>query len=172
MLALLVKWRRDGGDVLDRTGDGRITNPGAAIMAAAWPKLATAFMRPVLGPQLGQLNGLFSQFDGYLAGQYNGWYQYFDRDIGKLLKIDQPQPFRNDYCGAGRLAACQRSLWGAIAAAGRELTRTQKTADPSAWRASATAIEIHFSPLNVFTMNYTNRPSGIQQVISFNRHGG
>jgi hypothetical protein len=24
----------------------------------------------------------------------------------------------------------------------------------------------------VFTMQYTNRPSGIQQVISFDRHGG
>ena len=57
-------------------------------------------MRPVLGPQLSELNSLFSRFDNPPGGQYNGWYQYFDRDIDKLLKIKQPQPFRNAYCGA------------------------------------------------------------------------
>ena len=30
--------------------DGKIDNPGAAIMDAAWPKIAAAFMRPELGP--------------------------------------------------------------------------------------------------------------------------
>ena len=172
MLTLLKRWTRAGGNVLDANHDGKIDNPGAAIMAAAWPRIANAFMRPVLGPQLNQLNALFPRFDGYLAGQYNGWYQYFARDIDKLLKVHQPQPFTNDYCGAGRLTRCQAALWGAIAAAGRQLTRSQQTATPSAWRASATAIQIHFSPLDVFTMSYTNRPSGIQQVISFDRHGG
>ena len=44
------------------------------------------------------------------------------------------------------------------------------TATPSAWRTSSTALDIHFAPLNVFTMSYTNRPSGIQQVISFSGH--
>lgn len=171
MLRLLIAWRRDGGNVLDTTGDGKITNPGAAIMAAAWPRLANAVMRPQLGPELGQLNAIFPRFDGYLSGQYNGWYQYMDRDFKKLLRIHQPQPLTNDYCGHGSLRRCRRSLWSAIASAGRQLTRAQHTATPSAWRASATAIQIHFAPLNVLTMQYTNRPSGIQQVISFNRHG-
>ena len=170
MLNLLVAWNRAGGSVLDRTGNGKITNPGAAIINTAWPKLADAFMRPVLGPQLGALNSLFSRFDAPPGGQYNGWYQYFERDIKKLLKISQPQPFANRYCGAGNLKRCQSALWGAIAAAGRQLTTSQKTARPSAWRASADAIKIKFAPLNPFTMSYTNRPSGIQQAITFNRH--
>ena len=89
----------------------------------------------------------------------------------KLLHIKQPQPFANDYCGGGSLHRCQRSVWAAIAAAGRELAKQQHTANPSAWRASATAERITFIPgIQKYTMSYTNRPSGIQQVISFNRH--
>lgn len=171
MLALLVAWNRHGGSLLDRTGNGQITDPGAAIMNAAWPKIADAAMRPVLGPQLGELSSLFSVFDSPPGGQYNGWYQYFDRDISKLLTIKQPQPFANAYCGSGSLARCRQSIWAAIAAAGRELTSQERTAEPAAWHASATAERITFIPgLLPYTMSYTNRPSGIQQVISFNGH--
>lgn len=170
MLAQLVAWNRSGASVLDTTGDGMVTAPGEAIIDVAWPKLADAFMRPQLGSQLGELNSLFSQFDAPPGEQYNGWYQYFDRDIRKLLELPQPQPFVNNYCGRGNLRRCQRSLWQAMAAAGRQLTREQGTPNPAAWRTSSTALDIHFLPLNVLTMSYTNRPSGIQQVISFDGH--
>jgi acyl-homoserine lactone acylase PvdQ len=171
MLSLLVAWRRAGGNLLDLNGDGKIDNPGAAIMNAAWPKIAAAFMRPQLGPLEGEFSGLVSVFDSPPGGQFSGWYQYFDRDVSKLLHLAQPQPFANDYCGAGKLRRCQRSVWAAIAAAGRTLARRQHSANPSAWRASATAERIKFIPgLLPYTMAYTNRPSGIQQVISFNRH--
>jgi acyl-homoserine lactone acylase PvdQ len=170
MLALLVAWNRHGGSLLDRTGNGEVTDPGAAIIGAAWPKIAAAFMRPVLGPQLGELNSLFGVFDAPPGGQYNGWYQYFDRDITKLLGIRQPQPFANDYCGAGNLHRCRQSVWAAIAAAGGQLSRQQHTSQPSRWRTSATALDIKFTPINLLTMSYTNRPSGIQQVISFSGH--
>ena len=170
MLSQLVAWHRSGSSLLDRNGDGKIDNPGEAIIDVAWPKLADAFMKPVVGPQLSELNSLFSQFDAPPSGQYNGWYQYFTRDINKLLHIRQPQPFANSYCGGGSLRNCQRSLWAALVSAGQTLTQQQGTATPSAWHASATAIQIHFVPLNVFTMSYTNRPSGIQQAISFSGH--
>jgi hypothetical protein len=62
-------------------------------------------------------------------------------------------------------------MWHAIAAAGDELTQEQGTSNPSAWRADANAERIHFVPgILSTTMRYTNRPSGIQQVITFNRH--
>jgi acyl-homoserine lactone acylase PvdQ len=171
MLSLLVAWRRAGGNLLDLNGDGKIDNPGAAIMDAAWPKVAAAFMRPALGPLEGEFSGLVSVFDSPPGGQYSGWYQYFDRDVSKLLHVSQPQPFANAYCGAGNLHRCRQSVWAAIAAAGRTLARQQHSADPGAWRASATAERIKFIPgLLPYTMAYTNRPSGIQQVISFNRH--
>jgi acyl-homoserine lactone acylase PvdQ len=171
MLSLLVTWRKAGGSLLDVNNDGKIDNPGAAIMNAAWPKIAFAFMRPVLGSAEKQFAELVSVFDAPPGGQYSGWYQYFDRDVSKLLRIPQRQPFANDYCGAGSLRRCRQAVWAAIAAAGRTLAAQQHTANPAAWRASATAERITFIPgLLKYTMAYTNRPSGIQQVISFNRH--
>jgi acyl-homoserine lactone acylase PvdQ len=171
MLSLLSTWRQQGGNRLDLNLDGKIDNPGAAIMDAAWPKIADAFMKPQLGPQLDELNSLFSRFDAPPGGQYDGWYQYFDRDVKNLLGEHVAQPFRNSYCGGGSKAKCQQAVWKAIAQAGAQLTADQGTANPAAWRADATAERIHFAPgVLSTTMRYTNRPSGIQQVISFNGH--
>jgi hypothetical protein len=51
--------------------------------------------------------------------------------------------------------------------AGRELAAAQGP-NPSRWRASATRERITFVPgLLPYTMRYTNRPSGIQQIVSF-----
>ena len=173
MLRLLVAWSHDGANVLpSATHPTEIANPGAAIIHASWTGISNAVMGPQLGPELGELNATFPRFDGYRSGQFSGSNQYMDRDFKSLLQIHQPQPLANAYCGRGNLARCQRSLWAAIATAGRRLTASQHTAHPNDWHASATATEIRFSPLNVFTMQYTNRPSGIQQLTSFDRHGG
>jgi len=171
MLALLIAWRHNGGNRLDLDLDGNIDDPGAAIMDAAWPNIANAFMKPQLGSQRDELASLFSRFDAPPGGQYSGWYQYFNRDIRRLLGKNQKQPFANRYCGGGNLHRCRQSIWEAIAAAGDELASDQGTSVPSEWRADADAERIHFVPgLLKTTMRYTNRPSGIQQVISFNRH--
>jgi acyl-homoserine lactone acylase PvdQ len=172
MLVRLKQWRKAGGNRLDLNNDGFVDNPGAAIMDAAWPKIANAFMRPQLGPQLDELNSLFSRFDAPPGGQYSGWYQYFDRDIRSLLGMKQPQPLNNAYCGHGNLQRCQDAVWKAIASAGRELSHKFGANDPDFWHADADAERIHFTPgILQTTMRYTNRPSGIQQVITFNRHG-
>jgi acyl-homoserine lactone acylase PvdQ len=171
MLALLVAWNQHGGSRLDRDLDGKIDDPGAAIMDTAWPKIADAFMAPQLGPQLDELNSLFSRFSLPPGGQYDGWYQYFDRDIRHLLGMPVAQPFENSYCGNGSRSACRSAVWGAIAAAGAELTAAQGTSNPALWRADANRERISFAPgLLPTTMRYTNRPSGIQQVISFSAH--
>ena len=61
-------------------------------------------------------------------------------------------------------------LWAALNSAGAQLARTQGS-NPAAWRSDATRERISFVPgLLPLTMRYTNRPSGIQQVISFNGH--
>ena len=171
MLSLLVAWRNHGGSRLDRNLDGKIDDPGrgdhgrglaedrrrvheaAARAAARRAELAVLALQSAPG------------------GQYDGWYQYFDRDIRHLLGEHVAQPFQNSYCGHGVKSACQQAIWNAIAAAGAELTADQGTSNPAAWRADATAERIHFAPgLLPTTMRYTNRPSGIQQVISFNGH--
>ncbi|MFA9400618.1 MAG: hypothetical protein ACERKT_05850, partial [Acidobacteriota bacterium] len=92
------------------------------------------------------------------------------RDIKKLLGKEQVKPFKKSYCGKGNLEACQTAVWNAIAEAGQELTTKYGTSDPSQWRSDATAEEIEFDFFNLMTMAYTNRPSGIQQVIAFNGH--
>jgi len=167
MLDLMVQWRADGGNRLDTDGNGEIDNPGAAIMDGAWTEIADALMEPRIGSQLDELNSLFSRFDRPPAGQYSGWYQYFDRDIRTLLGLENGAPFSLSYCGKGNLAKCQAAIWAAIARAGGQLEVDQGSADPADWRADATAEEINFVPLPLATMAYTNRPSGIQQVISF-----
>jgi Penicillin amidase len=171
MLDLLIQWRANGGSRLDGDGDGLIDDPGAAIMDAASTPINNAFMGPVLGPQLDELNSLFPRFDAPPGGQFSGWYQYFARDIPGLLKMPIENPFRVSYCGGGSKKACQQSIWAAIQEAGESLTASEGTADPAAWRASAEPERISFQPgILSYTMHYTNRPSGIQQVISFGSH--
>jgi acyl-homoserine lactone acylase PvdQ len=171
MLDVLVGWRQRGGSRLDRDLDGLIDDPGAAIMDRAWPKIADNFLEPRLGPQLDELGRLFSRWDAPPGGQYSGWYQYLDRDLRKLLGMKIRAPFRVNYCGAGNKAACRQAIWQGLADAGAALEAEQGTADPNAWKADATAERIEFAPgLLAYTMRYTNRPSGIQQVISFKSH--
>jgi hypothetical protein len=86
------------------------------------------------------------------------------------MKLPVTGRFSVRFCGNGKLAACRRALWKAIDDAGNALAKAQGP-DPTAWRANATAERIHFAPgLLPTTIRYTNRPSGIQQVITFNGH--
>jgi len=171
MLALLDAWRRAGGSRLDRTGNGQITAPGAAIMDTAWPLLANAWASSVLGPQLRQrLATLVSVYDQPPGGQYSGWHVWMDKDLRTILGQRVRGPFAVRYCGGGSLVRCRRLLWSALDRAGRQLARRQGQ-DPAGWHSSATAEEIAFIPgLLTYKMRYTNRPTGIQQVLSFGGH--
>lgn len=168
MLNLMLDWRADGGSRLDINLDGKIDHPGAAVMDGTYPLIATNAMAPLLQPQLGELDSLFNDFDLPPSGQYSGWYQYMDRDLRALLSKERlPDQFQMSYCGKGRLGRCQASIWAAFVAGAEKLTAAQGTADPAAWRSDAVRERIRFPPLNPFTIRYTNRPSGIQQVIWF-----
>jgi acyl-homoserine lactone acylase PvdQ len=172
MLALLEDWRAKGGSRLDRDLDGKIDHPGAAIMDAAWNRLADAAMTPVLGkPLADQLDHtLHSRYDLPPDGQFSGWHQYMDKDIRTLLGDKVKGPFANRYCGGGDVNVCRAALWAALEATGVELEAAQGP-DPSAWRSDATRERIKFLPgILPFTMRYTNRPTGIQQVIEFKGH--
>jgi acyl-homoserine lactone acylase PvdQ len=170
MLSLLRAWRDDGGSRLDRDGDGRIDDPGAAIMDAAWPRIADAVMGPVLGPQLAELATLEPRFEQPPGGQEAGWHSYVLKDLRDIFGPRPAAPFRVRYCGAGDAANCRAALWAAIDAAGNDLAATQGP-NPAAWRADATKERITFVPgLLKTTLRYTNRPSGIQQLVSFRGH--
>ncbi len=171
-VGLVDSWRVAGSSRLDGNLDGKIDHPGAAVLDAAWPRLADAVMSPVLGPLTDRLARLMGRSDdpGPSGSAYiSGWYGYVDKDLRSLL--DQPvrAPYSRRYCGAGVLATCRDALWAAIDAAAAELEKSQGPA-PSAWRADATKERIRFaSGVLSDTMRWTNRPT-FQQVISFSGH--
>ena len=173
MVSLLQQWRAQGGNRLDLNGDGLIDLPGAAIMDTAYTNIVNNVMAARLGQALlPELNQLAGRWDAPPGGQFDGWYQYFDRDIRGLLakkRSKVPDRFSLTYCGKGRLGLCRSEVWTAIQAAGDQLTSQQGTPDPAAWRASAAADDFTYGPLPLITSPYSNRPTGIQQVISFKK---
>jgi hypothetical protein len=93
------------------------------------------------------------------------------QDLRTLTGTRFAQPLMRRYCGAGDPAACARALWGAFEAAGAALEAAESTANPDAWTDDANKERITFRPgLLKTTIRYTNRPSGIQQVLSFSGH--
>jgi hypothetical protein len=156
----LSLWRVHGCDRLDRDLDGRIDEPGAAILDEAWPRVADAVMRSRLGPLTDRLKRLIPVDDPANAGgssYYNGWYSYVVRDLGGGFASGR-------FCPPDR---CRALLWDAIDAAGRKLVEEQGP-DPSRWRADATRERLRFGFLPQ-TARWTNRPT-FQQVVTFNSH--
>ena len=169
---LLDSWRTNGSSRLDRELDGKVDDPGAAVMDAAWPRLADAVMTPVLGPLVGRLAALHGRSDDANSGgsaYISGWYGYVDKDLRTLLGREVRGPYSRRYCGAGVLATCREALWAALDGAAAELESKQGPA-PSAWRADATGERIRFtSGVLPDTMRWTNRPT-FQQLMSFSSH--
>jgi len=58
---LVNTWLQQGASRLDRNGDGKIDDPGAAILDHAWAKLADAVLSPVLGSLTDQLATLMGR---------------------------------------------------------------------------------------------------------------
>ncbi len=171
MLQLLDRWRRRGSSRLDRDLDGTIDAPGAAVLDAAWDDLADAVMRPLLGPLADQLDrsALMRRFDLPPRGQFNGWHQYMDKDLRRLLGRRVRGKLRNRYCGRGSLRRCASDLWAVLEQTGARLAAEQGP-NPDGWHADATRERITFRPgVLTTTMRYTNRPSGIQQAVRFRR---
>jgi acyl-homoserine lactone acylase PvdQ len=174
MLKLLRDWRSRGASRIDRSLDGKIDHPGAAIFDVAWPKIADAVMGPVLGPQLDPLANLMARDEAArsLGSSYGeGWYGYVDKDLRRLRGMKVKGPFKTRFCGAGKLADCRAALWTALDQAGNELAAAQGP-NPNGWRADATKERIIFEPGllgSKHKMRWTNRPT-FQQVIYFRGH--
>ncbi len=172
LAGLLDVWRTKGGSRLDRDLDGKVDDPGAAAMDAAWPKLADAVLGTVLGPLTDRLAKLMDRSDDAGPGgsaYISGWYGYVDKDLRSLLKRPVKGAYKTKFCGVGDLALCRAALWAALDAAAAELVAAQGAA-PAAWRANATKERIRFtSGILADTMRWTNRPT-FQQLMSFSGH--
>ena len=173
--ALVDAWRARGASRLDRDLDGRIDDPGAAVMDAAFPGLALAVLDPALGP-LAEPGGLYAtmhkpdNFPSSSGSSFgDGWYEYVDKDLRTLLGDRVQGRFSRRYCGNGDRAACATALWAALRSAASGLA-AQQGADPNQWHADATKERIKFIPgLIPNTMRWTNR-STFQQAIEFGGH--
>jgi acyl-homoserine lactone acylase PvdQ len=169
MVDLVQAW---DGNRLDRNGDGKIDDAGAAIMDAAWPRIAHAILDPVIGPEASALLARLQPPDQPPNSQGSayevGWYGYVDKDLRDVAGPPPRGAFSRKYCGGGDVLACSRVLWAAVDAAGDALQAAQGP-DPSAWRADANAERIGFAGFAPLTMRWTNRPT-FQQVISFSAH--
>ena len=171
MLDLLVAWKQRGGSRLDRDLDGLIDDPGAAVMDGSWNTIADAFMAPKLGDQLDELDSLFSRFNLPPGGQYDGWYQYFDRDIRALLGKKVKSPFDEQLLRQRQAQGVPAGDLGRDRGRRRRDRRRAGHPRPVAVALRRVRERIEFVPgLLETTMRYTNRPSGIQQVISFDGH--
>jgi hypothetical protein len=170
---LISAWLAHGGSRIDADLDGKVDDPGAAVMDAAFSPMADAVMTPVLGSLTTDLAALQARDEppyrpgGNGSSFGGGWYGYMDKDLRTLLGDPVEGKFGLRYCGRGSLAACRTALWGALQAATQQLVSTQGPV-PSAWRSDATLDRINFSPgLIPNTMRWTNRPT-FQQVLRFN----
>jgi acyl-homoserine lactone acylase PvdQ len=171
MAAQLDAWSARRAPRIDQDRDGNLDDPGVPIMDAIWTRLADAGLCNALGKSLCKqldrtLHTRFSAPPG--GGQYSGWHHYMDKDLRALLGEKVKGKFSQRYC-APTAEACAERLWKAIDAAGTSLAASLGP-DPAAWREPRSENLIKFSPLPLIDMDYTNRPSGIQQVISFNGH--
>ena len=147
MLALLDAWHRQGGSRLDRTGNGKITAPGAAIMDTAWPLLA---QRVGLGGARAGASAKrkIANTGEHLrpaaaGGQYPAGTSTCTRTCARCCGMRVRGKYAIRYCGAGNLRRCRPLLWGAIDQAGSISWRDKQGPRPgSNWRSSATAEQI------------------------------
>ena len=171
MVAQLDAWNARRAPRIDQDRDGNLDDAGVPIMDAIWTRLTDAGLCGTLGKALcnqldDTLHGRFSAPPG--GGQYSGWHHYMSKDLRALLGERVRGRLSRRYC-ASTAEACAKKLWAAIDAAGQSLA-TSLGPDPAAWREPRSENLIKFGPLPLIDMDYTNRPSGIQQVITFNGH--
>ena len=124
MVDILNAWLNRGASRLDGDQDGKIDDPGAAVMDAAWPYLADAVMSPRLGPLTDGLVDLIPRSENpssHGSSFDSGWYGYVKDDLSAST------PF---YCGGGVQSACVSSLWAAIDKAGDQLQAAQGPGTP------------------------------------------
>jgi acyl-homoserine lactone acylase PvdQ len=164
---ILQAWHDAGGSRRDADRDGRIDSPGAPILDAAWKGLTDAALCDRLGTALcTQLAGRNPRFDAPPGGQYAGWHQYMWKDFRAMLGQRVAGAYHLRYCGDGRVSRCAKELWAALDRAGARLA-AQQGPDPNAWRAPEAKEQITFAPIPLITMQYTNKPTGIHQVMQF-----
>jgi acyl-homoserine lactone acylase PvdQ len=162
----ITAWSANGASWVDADGNGKIDASGQAAMAAVWDQLAGAALCGRLGDKVcAALETRQSRFQRPPGGMYGGWHQYMQKDLRTLLGESVRGKYGVRYCGDGDVAKCAADLWAAIDAGAQAEAQAEGTTDVAAWHRPT--VRISFAPLPLTTMQYTNRPSGIHQVMQF-----
>ena len=162
----ITSWSAGDASWVDANGDGTIDSPGVAAIGAIWNDLAGAALCGRLGASLCKaLETRQSRFQAPPSGMYGGWHQYMSKDLRTLAGGRVRGKFAVRYCGKGNVAACASDLWAAIERAAQAEAARQGSTDPAQWKRPV--VKIAFSPLPLADIQYTNRPSGIHQVMQF-----
>ena len=149
------------------TATARSTTPACRSSTPRGRASADAGLCDRLGIALcKQLEGRNARFDQPPGGQYGGWHQYMWKDLRAMLGQKVAGAYHLRYCGDGSVKTCSKELWAALDAARKRLA-AQQGPDPAAWRAPEAKEQITFAPLPLITMQYTNKPTGIHQVMQF-----
>ena len=174
----LDAWVAAGGSRIDDDLDGKIDAAGAAVMDAAWNRLADAVLAPVLGtgPAPGGLLDELARIVCARPAARCRWLELLRRLV--VVRGQGPEkPARPP--GAGRLRNAvlrgrQRRRVRSVALGGARRrvgpARGGAGASPAAWRADATKDRIGFAPgILTQTMRGSNKPT-FQQAITFATH--
>ena len=160
----ITRWSANGASWVDANGDGVIDGHGQAAMAAVWNDLASAALCGRLGSGLcTALKTRQSIFQAPPGGMYGGWHQYLSKDLRTLAGAKVRGKYHVRYCGKGKATACAKALWSAIDKAAAAEARRQGGTDPASW--TRPVVKVNYSPLPLWDMQYTNRPTGIHQVM-------
>jgi hypothetical protein len=172
MLGQLQAWNAGGSSRLDRNEDGVIDAGAApAIWDELYPRLVDAVFGGVLGDELDEFKGLVGRRNSTGSGFTGGGINHLHKDLGAIAGLPFKAPFATKFCGGGDVNACRALLWKTLDETGAALEQKQSTPDPLNWKADANAERITFAPgLLPLKIRYTNRPSGIQQVVTFEGH--
>ncbi len=166
VVAQITAWSAGDASWVDANGDGTIDAPGQAAIAAVWQPLTAAALCGRLGDDVCEsLRTRQSPFQSPPGGMYGGWHQYVSKDLRTLLGQPVAGKFKVRYCGRGDVERCAADLWAAIQQGADAAAQTQGTGNPAQWKTPT--VKISFSPLPLVDMQYTNRPSGIHQVMQF-----
>ncbi len=165
LVAALDQWSAGGASWRDGDLDGKIDAAGVPVMQAIWKPLADAAMCGRLTVKgCAALRARQAEQNAPPGGQSSGWQNYLDKDLRRILGRPVKGKYALRYCGKGDAKRCASDLWAAIAKAGRTAAAS-KGQDPSTWRQAESTVAITFSPVPLTTMQYTNKPSGIHQVL-------
>jgi acyl-homoserine lactone acylase PvdQ len=162
----ITTWSAGDASWVDADANGAIDAPGQAAIAAVWDDLAAAAMCGRLGVKLcAALETRQVRFQRPPAGMYGGWHQYMNKDLRTLLGRRVRGRFNVRYCGRGDVERCAADLWAAIEKSAQAAAKRQGTTDPARW--TAPTVKLAFTPLPLAGFQYTNRPTGIHQVMEF-----